>query len=62
VALEDDTHFLYKTTDYYASDCEAAIRWDDAELAIAWPLRNQLIISQKDREAPGFAEMKVNKQ
>ena len=22
VSLEDDTHFLYKTTDYYAKDCE----------------------------------------
>jgi dTDP-4-dehydrorhamnose 3,5-epimerase len=37
VALEDDTHFLYKTTDTYAKDCEGAIRWDDPDLAIAWP-------------------------
>src|SRR5690606_21973580 len=36
VALEDDTHFLYKTTDYYAKDSEAAIRWDDPALAITW--------------------------
>lgn len=62
VALEDDTHFLYKTTDYYARDCEAAIRWDDVELAIAWPQGLELAINQKDREAPGFAELKVNKQ
>jgi dTDP-4-dehydrorhamnose 3,5-epimerase len=38
VALEDDTHFLYKTSDYYAKDCERALRWDDPQLAIAWPL------------------------
>jgi len=37
VALEDDTHFLYKTTDVYARDCEGSIRWDDPTLAIAWP-------------------------
>ena len=37
VALEDDTHYLYKTTDTYAKDCEGAIRWDDPQLAIAWP-------------------------
>lgn len=61
VALEDDTHFLYKTTDYYAKDCEAAIRWDDAELAIAWPQGLKLTINQKDSEAPGFAEIKVIK-
>lgn len=37
VALEDDTHFLYKTTDFYAKDCERCIRWDDPQLAIRWP-------------------------
>ena len=38
VALEDDTHFLYKTTDVYAKDCERSIRWDDAAIGIQWPL------------------------
>ena len=38
LALEDDTHFLYTTTGRYARDCERAIRWDDPEIAIAWPL------------------------
>ena len=37
VALEDDTHFLYKTTDFYAKDCEGAIRWDDPSIGIEWP-------------------------
>lgn len=38
LALQDETHFLYKTTDVYARDCERAIRWDDPSLAIDWPL------------------------
>jgi dTDP-4-dehydrorhamnose 3,5-epimerase len=38
LALEDETHFLYKTTDRYARECERALRWDDPELAIQWPL------------------------
>ncbi len=38
MALEDDTHFLYKTTDVYAKDCERSIRWDDPAVAIHWPL------------------------
>ncbi|MBL0093246.1 MAG: dTDP-4-dehydrorhamnose 3,5-epimerase [Piscinibacter sp.] len=29
--------FLYKTTDYYAPQAEACIRWYDETLAIAWP-------------------------
>jgi len=52
VALAEDTHFLYKTTDFYARDCEAAIRWDDPSIAIAWPDSETLIINAKDREAP----------
>jgi dTDP-4-dehydrorhamnose 3,5-epimerase len=38
MALEDNTHFLYKTTDYYAQQCERAIIWNAPELAIQWPL------------------------
>lgn len=59
VALEDNTHFLYKTTDYYAKACEAAIRWDDAELAIAWPQGLEMLINQKDAEAPSFGQRQV---
>lgn len=54
VALADDTHFLYKTTDFYHQNSEAAIRWDDPQLAIAWPLQDQLGINSKDRQAPGL--------
>lgn len=58
LALEDNTHFLYKTTDYYAKDCEAALRWNDPDLAIKWPLCEALIINQKDREAPLFSGLR----
>ncbi|SDU11561.1 dTDP-4-dehydrorhamnose 3,5-epimerase [Pseudomonas pohangensis] len=61
VALEDDTHFLYKTTDYYARECEAAIRWDDADLAIQWPQGLTFIINQKDLEAAHLRQLKTSK-
>src|SRR5690554_3943489 len=56
VALEDKTHFLYKTTDFYHRDSEAAIRWDDPTIAINWPALDNLIINAKDREAPPLGE------
>ncbi|MCE2656657.1 MAG: dTDP-4-dehydrorhamnose 3,5-epimerase [Rubrivivax sp.] len=59
VALEDDTHFLYKTTDVYDKASERAIRWDDPQLAIAWPLQGgslPLRVSDKDQAAPAFAQ------
>lgn len=55
VALEDDTHFLYKTTDFYAKDCERAIRWDDARIGIAWPAAMGVPqLAPKDAAAPSF--------
>jgi dTDP-4-dehydrorhamnose 3,5-epimerase len=59
VALQDDTHFLYKTSDYYAKACERAIRWDDPELAIAWPLPAGLAprLAAKDAAAPFLRDL-----
>jgi dTDP-4-dehydrorhamnose 3,5-epimerase len=58
IALEDNTNFLYKTTNYYARDYEAAIRWDDPELGIDWPEVGQTLISQKDMCADSFSAAK----
>jgi dTDP-4-dehydrorhamnose 3,5-epimerase len=61
LALEDDTQFLYKTTDVYARECERAIRWDDPGLAIAWPLAGgpPPRLAPKDAEAPPLAAADV---
>ena len=60
VALEDDTHFLYKTTDVYARDCERAIRWDDPALNIDWPLDGMAPrLAAKDAAAPLLAEAEL---
>jgi len=59
IALEESTEFLYKTTGYYAKECEAAIRWDDPELNVAWPVIEQEIsVSLKDRNAQYFSDLK----
>jgi dTDP-4-dehydrorhamnose 3,5-epimerase len=58
IALEDDTHFLYKTTDTYDKPSERSIRWDDPELGIAWPLAGlQPLLAPKDAEAPLLSQV-----
>ena len=62
VALEDDTHLTYKCTAEYHKDSERAIRWDDPDLAIAWPALPdgaEYRLSEKDAAAPAFAEAEV---
>lgn len=55
VALEDNTHFLYKTTNYYNKESEGAIIWNDSDLAIEWPIeRKEVKLSAKDKLAKPF--------
>jgi len=52
MALSESVEFLYKTTNYYSPQHERSIRWDDAEIGIAWPsIDVELIISEKDKLA-----------
>ena len=59
VALQDNTRFLYKTTDFYARDSERAIRWDDPALGIIWSAGLQPRLASKDAEAPLLADAEV---
>ena len=38
LALSEEVDFLYKCTDFYAPQHERAIRWNDPDLGIDWPL------------------------
>jgi dTDP-4-dehydrorhamnose 3,5-epimerase len=38
LVLSEGADFLYKTTDYYAPRFERSLAWNDARVAIQWPL------------------------
>jgi dTDP-4-dehydrorhamnose 3,5-epimerase len=61
LVLSDVAEVLYKTTDYYAPQHERSIRWDDPNLAIAWPLAADIepVLSAKDSAAPAFVDAEV---
>ena len=54
LALSDEIDFLYKCTDFYAPEHERAIRWDDAQIGVQWPLPAGILptLSTKDVAAP----------
>jgi len=54
LVLSDMAEFVYKCTDYYAPEFERAIRWDDPDIDIKWPLPagESPLLSAKDAAAP----------
>jgi dTDP-4-dehydrorhamnose 3,5-epimerase len=48
LVLSKSAEFLYKTTDYWAPEFERTLLWDDAALAIQWPLGHPPVLSAKD--------------
>jgi len=59
VVLSESAEFLYKTTNYYAPECERSIFWNDPELRIEWPLIGEPLLSAKDERAPLFADLET---
>jgi dTDP-4-dehydrorhamnose 3,5-epimerase len=52
-ALEDNTIFSYKCTNYYSPENESSILWNDKTLNIDWTIANP-IISEKDKKGIKF--------
>jgi dTDP-4-dehydrorhamnose 3,5-epimerase len=56
-ALEDETHFTYKASAYFAPELEAGLRWDDPAFGIDWPVDPaKAILSDRDRKWSDFAD------
>lgn len=49
--LSDTALFNYLCTDVYVKEVDAAIRWNDADLAVDWPITAPTL-SAKDQQAP----------
>jgi len=52
LVLSDTALFSYKCTDLYHPETQFAVRWDDPDIGIVWPLDEAPKLSAKDREAP----------
>jgi dTDP-4-dehydrorhamnose 3,5-epimerase len=59
LVLSDHAEFLYNTTDYWAPEYERYIVWNDATLAIDWPLAGKPILSEKDAHGVLFSAAEV---
>jgi dTDP-4-dehydrorhamnose 3,5-epimerase len=55
--LTDDAEVLYKVSDYYSPAHDRGLAWDDPDLAIAWPVGPEAILSDRDRRWPRLRDL-----
>jgi dTDP-4-dehydrorhamnose 3,5-epimerase len=55
--LVDETEVLYQISTAYVPQAARGIRWDDPDLAIAWPPAAARVISARDLGLPAFADL-----
>ena len=54
LTLEDNTEVYYLVSEYYQPGAERGIRWNDPQFPIDWPIKDNLIMSDKDQVWPDF--------
>ena len=60
LALEDDTELQYKCTAEYNAASDGGLRWNDPDIAIAWPdIGIPPIVSAKDAALPTLREVRL---
>ena len=60
VVLSESATFTYLCTDTYQPDLDAAIAWNDPEIAINWPIRH-VLLSPKDAKAPLLSDISAER-
>lgn len=53
--LTDNCEMQYFVTEFYSSEHERGIRWNDPQFNFVWPLGKPTVISEKDSKWPDFA-------
>jgi dTDP-4-dehydrorhamnose 3,5-epimerase len=60
LTLSEAAEVLYKASGYWSKACERSLRWNDPDLAIAWPLEQlgirEPLLAEKDAAAPTLVE------
>jgi dTDP-4-dehydrorhamnose 3,5-epimerase len=60
LTLDEGSEVVYKVSAPYSADHDRAIRFDDPDIAIDWPVAvDEMTLSDKDRAAPLLAEVQT---
>lgn len=56
VTLEENCEVQYKVDNIYDSELDSAIKYDDEDINVNWPLK-EVILSDKDKNAPALKDI-----
>ena len=58
LALSKIVDFQYKASNFYSKESEGGIIWNDQDIGVKWPIKKGIVLSEKDKNLPHFAEIK----
>ena len=59
VVLSDTATFCYKCDELYHPEDEGGIMYNDPEVGIDWPYKDEPLLSEKDKKHPSLKECKI---
>lgn len=60
LVLSDTAVFQYKCDAYYTAEADSGIYYGDKDIAIEWPMSDNLIVSDKDKNLQLFIDYQLN--
>ena len=62
LVLSEEAEFTYKCTEFYESEDEGGILWNDPDIGIVWPIDNldEVILSDKDKKWKKLKETDIS--
>jgi len=58
--LSDNSAVFYLVSEFYHKDYESGVRWDDEALNIAWPIKENITVSEKDKSYKNISKENNN--
>jgi len=56
--VSEEADVVYKQSAYYFPNAEAAVAWNDPDIAVEWPIAPELVtVSERDAQAPQLWEI-----
>ncbi len=57
LVLSESAIFSYKCTNLYDPNDESGIMWNDEKIGVKWPIKDEIILSERDKNNKTFDEL-----